>query len=70
MRMTTNDMINYIEALEAANDQLVIALKRCLELLANVPPEVADKEAWQSMMEDFNKLVKVGERIISNKTLH
>lgn len=43
MKSTPEQMTAYIQALETGNKQLVIAVKRCLELLANVPPEVADK---------------------------
>lgn len=73
MKPSTEKMIEYIHALEAGNKQLVIALKRCLELLANVPPEVADEAKWKSMLDDFNKVVKIGERITTDKisrTLH
>lgn len=73
MKPSTEKMIEYIQALEAGNKQLVIALKRCLELLANLPLEVADKETWKGMLDDFNKIVKIGERITTDKisrTLH
>ena len=70
MKPTREKMIEYIQALEAANKQLVISLKRCLELLANVPPEVADKDKWKSMLDDFNKIVKIGEKVTMNRTLH
>ena len=70
---TREQLIEYIQALEAGNKQLVITLKRCLELLANVPPEVADNKKWKGMLDDFNKVVKIGERITTDKisrTLH
>ncbi|MBC8177379.1 MAG: hypothetical protein H8E19_08225 [Deltaproteobacteria bacterium] len=70
MNPNPEKMIEYIQALEAANKQLVISLKRCLELLANVPPEVADKDKWKSMLDDFNKIVKIGEKVTMNRTLH
>lgn len=63
-------MIEYIQALEAANKQLVFSLKQCLELLANVPPEVADKDKWKEMLDDFDKIVKIGEKITMDRTLH
>ncbi len=44
--------------------------KPCLKLLANVPPEVADKDKWKDMLDNFNKIVKIGERITIDKTLH
>ena len=70
MNPNPEKMIEYIQALEAANKQLVISLKRCLELLANVQPEVADKDKWKSMLDDFNKIVKIGEKVTMNRTLH
>lgn len=73
MKPSTEKMIEYIHALEGANKQLVITLKRCLEILANVPPEVADETKWKSMLDNFNKIVKIGEKITTDKisrTLH
>jgi hypothetical protein len=70
MRMTIEDMIDYIEALEATNDQLVIALKKCMELLADVKHPQAKQPGWKSMMEDFEELVRLGERVIKKETLH
>ena len=69
MKPTREQMIEYIQALEAGNRQLVIALKRCLELLANVPPEVADNNKWKSMLNDLNKVAEVGERITTDKKI-
>lgn len=63
-------MINYIDALEKANEQLVIALKKCLELLARVQPTKADQEKWKNMLEEFENIVKVGESIADKKLTH
>jgi hypothetical protein len=63
-------MADYIKALEAVNKQLVISLKQCLELLANVPPEVADKDKWKDMLDEFNNIVKIGEKVTMDRTLH
>ena len=70
MRMTYENMIDYIKALEATNDQLLIALKKCVELLASIPPPICDQPGWQEMIEDFEKLVRAVERAEGNKTLH
>jgi len=43
MKPSPEQMTDYIQALEAANKHLVISLKYCLELLANVHPKVANK---------------------------
>ena len=66
MKPNPEKMIEYIQALEAVNKQLVFTLKQCLKLLANVPPEVADKDKWKSMLDDFNKIVKIGEKVTMN----
>ena len=70
MKPTFEQMIEYTQALEAANKQLVFSLKQCLKLLANVPPEVADKEKWKAMLDNFDKIVEAGERITIDRTLH
>ncbi len=70
MEPTHEQMIEYIQALESANKQLVISLKHCLKLLANVPPEVAHKDKWKRMLDNFNKIVKAGEGITIDRTLH
>ena len=70
MKPTREQMIEYIQALEAGNKQLVYSLKQCLKLLANVPPEVADEDKWKDMLDDFNKIVKIGEKITMDRTLH
>jgi hypothetical protein len=36
-------MLEYINALEKANKQLVISLKLCVELLSTMQPEVPDQ---------------------------
>ena len=70
MKPTLEQMTEYAQALEAANKQLVFPLKQCLKLLANVPPEVADKEKWKAMLDNFDKIVEAGERITIDRTLH
>jgi len=70
MKPTHEQMIEYIQALEEGNKQLVYSLKQCLKLLANVPPEVADEDKWKDMLDDFNKIVKIGEKITMDRTLH
>ena len=64
---TREQLTTYIEALEGVNKQLVYSLKQCLKLLANAPPEIADKENWKGMLDDFNKIAEVGERITADK---
>lgn len=70
---TREQLLEYTEALEGVNTQLVIALKKCLKLLTEAPPEIADKKQWKRMLDDFNKIAEIGERITNhdqNKNLH
>ena len=66
-KLSKEQLLDYIKALEGVNKQLVYSLKQCLKLLANAPPEVADKEKWKSMLDDFNKIAEIGERITPDK---
>ena len=70
MEPTPEKISEYIKALESANKHLVFSLKKCVALLANVPPQVADEDEWQAMLLGFNKIVKIGEKIATDKTLH
>ena len=65
---TREQLIDYIASLEGVNKQLTVALRRCLELLANVPPELADNEKWKNILDDLNQVAEVGERITTDKT--
>lgn len=61
---------NYIAALEKDNEQLIFALKRCVELWAHIRPPTSDQEDWQSILDDIEGIIKVGERIVGEKPLH
>ncbi len=63
-------MMDYIDALEKANAQLVYALKKCVELLAYVQPAISDQKGWQSILEDIEEIIKVGERITGQNPLY
>jgi hypothetical protein len=61
--MTHEDMIDYIEALEATNDQLVIALKQCVEVLANQ----LNQRSGLVSLKLFNLIIKdLGEELLRN----
>jgi len=60
--------LEYIDALEQANKQLVFALKQCVELLARVRPTLPDKEGWQDLLTDFERIIEVGERTTKEKS--
>ena len=61
-------MLAYIDALEKANEQLVFALKKCVELLVQIQPNDADQKLWKGMLEDLQGIIRVGERIIESKS--
>ena len=63
-------MLEYIDALEKTNKQLVISLKMCVELLSNFQQEVPDQHGWQNMLKEFEKIITAGEKIVEKKTLH
>ena len=63
-------MLEYIDALEKTNKQLVISLKLCVELLNTMQPDILDQQKWQSMLKEFEKIITVGEKIVEKKTFH
>ena len=63
-------MMEYIEALEQVNEQLVFALKECVELLARVQPTEESQKGWQNILHNIEGVIKVGETIIEKKPLH
>jgi len=62
-KLSKEQLIDYIEALEGVNAQLTVALRRCLELLVNVPPEISGNKDWKDMFNKLNQVAEVGERI-------
>lgn len=66
----TEKIFDYIATLEKTNDELLRTLKQCVKLLAEFKPAVPDPQGWQDMLNEFHKVIKVGERIIIQKTLH
>ncbi len=61
-------IFNYIALLEDTNKELVKTLKKSVELLTQVKPSVRDPQRWQEMLDVFQKTIKVGERIVGEKT--
>jgi len=62
--------MSYIDALEKTIDQLVFALKSCVELISHLQPTHADQEQWESMMNDLKGIIRVGERIAEQNPLN
>lgn len=63
-------MLAYIDAIGQTNKQLVFALKPCAELLANIRPTLPDKEGWQDILDDFQKIMRVRESIVREEDVH
>jgi hypothetical protein len=59
----------YVQALESANEQLVIALKKCLELLSQTNPP-GDSNEWARLLGELEEIVRSasleGQKPISN----
>ncbi len=62
-------MMTYIDALEKTVDQLVFALKSCVELIGHLKPIEADKEKWKNVLDDLEGIIRVGERISEQNPL-
>ena len=63
-------LYSYLEALEAVNHELVKALKRCLQVLAQFENAVPDRTGWQEMLEDINRIIRTGESLYEKKVIH
>jgi hypothetical protein len=63
-------IFNYITALENTNEELLNALKKCVEALTQFKPWVPDPYGFQEMLNLFHETIKIGERMIEDKTLH
>ncbi len=61
-------IFNYIATLEDTNEELLKSLKYCVRLLTKFKPTVPDPKSWQEMLDVFQKTIKVGERIVGEKT--
>jgi len=63
-------IFTYIATLEKTNEELLNTLKQSVELLTKFTPSVPDPHAWQDMLNTFQETIKVGERIVGEKTVH
>ena len=60
----------YLEALEGVNQELVNALKRCLQVLAQMEKAVPDRTGGQDILEDISKIIRTGESLYEKKVIH
>jgi len=56
------DMLNYIKALEGLNDQLLVALKKCVQVMTPFKDLAPDPDGWQELLDLFEATVQAGER--------
>ena len=63
-------IFNYITALEDTNEELLNALKKCVEVWTQFKPWVPDPYGFQEMLNLFHETIKLGERTVEEKTLH
>lgn len=64
----TQKVLDYIATLEDTNEELLKSLKYCVKILTEIKPSVPDPERWQEMLNTFQETIKVGERIVGEKT--
>ena len=63
-------IFNYITALEDTNEELLNALKKCVEVWTQFKPWVPDPYGYHEMLNLFHETIKVGERTIEEKIYH
>ena len=63
-------IFNYITPFENTNEELLNSLKKCVEVLTQFKPHIADQQGCQDMLDLFQETIKVGEWTIEEKTLH
>jgi hypothetical protein len=66
----TRKLFEHIALLENTNKELVKTLKQCVELLSQFKSFVPDPQGWQEILDVFRETIKVGERVIGNRTIH
>jgi len=59
---------DYITALEDTNEELLKTLKYSVSILRKLKAAVPNPKEWQKMLDTFNETIKVGERIVGEKT--
>ena len=59
---------DYITALEDTNEELLKTLKYSVAVLKEIKPSAPNPQKWQEMLDTFNETIKVGERIVGEKT--
>jgi hypothetical protein len=64
----TQKVFDYIATLEDTNEELLKSLKYCVKILTQIKPSAPNPKRWQEMLTTFQETIKVGERIVGEKT--
>jgi len=64
----TQKLFNYIATLEDTNEELLKTLKYSVAVLTEIKPSAPNPQRWQEMLDTFQETIKVGERIVREKT--
>ena len=64
----TQKVLNYISTLEDTNEELLKSLKYSVKVLTVIKPSAPNPKRWKEMLNTFQKTIKVGERIVAEKT--
>jgi len=65
---TTQKLFDYIATLEDTNEELLKTLKYSVAVLTKMKPSAPNPQKWQEMLNTFQETIKVGERIVGEKT--
>lgn len=63
-------LYEYIDLLEKANDELLIALKKCVSLLSQFSEAIPGMEGFEDALGQLKEIVMIGERVVIKETLH
>ena len=61
-------IFDYIATLEDTNEELLKTLKYSVAVLTEIKPSAPNPQRWQEMLNTFQETIKVGERIVGEKT--
>ena len=60
-------LMDCLDAFEAVNDQLMAALKQCVELMSSVEPPKSDKKIWKKIFSDIQGIIAISENIVQKR---
>lgn len=60
-------MMDCLDAFEAVNEQLMVALKQCVDLLAEFQPPGEDKKTLKKIFSDIQGIIAISENIVQKR---